>query len=248
MQTKSKPSINHHPAYDNYYSTHFSNYQDLNPDGPNNFYQENYLKYLPIDKNASILEIGSGLGKFAYYLKKSGYSNITCIDISSELVLLAKIVSNIDVQLVDEPMDFLAKCNSKYDFVIMLDVIEHIRKETIIDYLDLVRLSLKSGGELLVTTENMSSPIGGRIQHYLDFTHEYNYSEFSLEQVLSISGFSLIQINGIVDKFVFQPKAALLWIFRHIWFHILGVIYKAERPGSRIPKIFGKELVAIAKV
>jgi 2-polyprenyl-3-methyl-5-hydroxy-6-metoxy-1,4-benzoquinol methylase len=245
---KSNHSISHRSAYENYFSTHFSNYQDLNPKSTLDFYRDNYSNFLPVDKNAKILEIGSGLGKFAFYLRESGYTSLTCIDVSLELVQLAKRYSDIDVTLVDEPMDYLAKTQQEFDFVVMLDVIEHIRKETIIDYLNLVRMTIKPGGKLMVSTENMASPVGGRIQHYLDFTHEYNYSEFSLEQVLGISGFKRIQVFGISDRLIMRPKNIILWSLQKIWFFILKWIYKIERPGSRIPRFFGKELIAIAQV
>lgn len=242
-----KLSNHNRQAYEHYFSTHFHSFQDTGPDSDWDYYEKNLLHLLPKDKNANILEIGSGLGKFAYFLKKLGYTHVTCIDISPELTRLAKEYSNIDVVLVDEPMDFFSMHCSHYEMVIMLDVIEHIRKDIVIEYLTLVRHTIKTHGSLLVSTENMASPVGGRIQHYLDFTHEYNYSEFSLAQVLQISGFSQINIFSMKDAAPRSIKGHLASTLRKGWFWMLWLIYKIERPGSPIPKHFDKELLATAK-
>ena len=39
------------------------------------YYQKNYAKYLPTDKKAKILELGSSMGQFYYFLLKSRYHN-----------------------------------------------------------------------------------------------------------------------------------------------------------------------------
>lgn len=46
----------------------------------------NYLKYLPKDKNAHILDLGCGMGHYIYALKKMGYCNVAGVDASESNV------------------------------------------------------------------------------------------------------------------------------------------------------------------
>jgi SAM-dependent methyltransferase len=239
-------SVIHPEAYRNYFRTHFGKYQSLDPADTLGSYSASFSAALPSDKAARILELGSGLGKFAYFLKKSGYTDVTCVDISAELAALAKKHSGVDVLVVAEPMDFLrAQPENSYDRVFILDVIEHIRKEKVLEYLALIRRALKPGGVLHLTTENIASPVGGRIQQYLDFTHEYNYSEVSLRQTLEIAGFSKIDIHGQPEYF-YGIRSVLYWLARKVLYGIYRVVYEVERPGMVNPVIYSKELAASA--
>src|SRR5262245_437725 len=124
-QMSEKGSVIHADAYEKYYSTHLKKYQDLDPSIEVDYYRSKFRSVMPQDRKARILEIGSGLGKFGYFLKTEGYTNFTCVDVSPEMAHLAKKHAGIDVVLVSEPMEFLARHRNEYDVVFMLDVIEH---------------------------------------------------------------------------------------------------------------------------
>jgi 2-polyprenyl-3-methyl-5-hydroxy-6-metoxy-1,4-benzoquinol methylase len=234
-------------AREKYYTTHFRNFQDSEVnESIINYYTRKFSNIFPNNKEAQILEIGTGLGKFMFTLKSLGYTNIEGIDVSDEMVEIARRNSGEKITLVKDVNSYVSNCLHKYDFVFMLDVIEHIHKSEVISTLTAIRNSLKNDGILIITTENMASPIG-RIQEYLDFTHEYNYSEVTLEQVLLIAGFNDIKIWSLPDKMPHSPRALFYWICRRIWFKLLRFLNELERPGCKITKIFGKELIASAK-
>ncbi len=245
--TKNTNSVVHKEAYARYFKSHFNRYQSLDPNDLFEYYEQNVKSSLPMDPNAKILEIGAGLGKFSHYLKKCGYTNVTSIDISAELAQLAKQHAGVDVTVVDDPAVFLeAQTAGSYDTVCMFDVIEHMRKESVVAFLLLIHRVLKPAGTFHVSTENMASPVGGRIQHYLDFTHEYNFSEISLRQVLDIAGFSEITIAGMREN-ITGIRSLLLWTARRLLFAIYRFVYFIERQGMVRPTIFSKELIASAK-
>lgn len=50
------------------------------------YIKRNYLRYLPKDKNARILDLGCGMGHYIYALKKIGYSNVAGVDASESNV------------------------------------------------------------------------------------------------------------------------------------------------------------------
>lgn len=230
-----------------YYSTHFRNFQNKEISNADiQYYKNLYENYLPKDKSSRILEIGCGLGKFLYFLKQLDYNNIEGIDVSEELVEIAKKNSGIIVHHIVDINNFLNTKEGYYDLIVMFDVIEHIEKNKVIDTLLRVNKSLTNNGIFLISTENMASPIG-RLQHYLDFTHEYNYTEITLQQVLEISGFKNIFIWGMKELIPKDPKGIIIYFLRKIWFIFIKFLNKLERPGCTNPKILTKEIYAIAK-
>lgn len=151
------------------------------------FYNINYGKFLPENKNANILDIGCGAGHFLYFLKKKGYKNILGIDISPEQVAFCK-EKNIseEIELADA-FEFLKNKINYYDAIISNDVIEHIPKDKIIDFLILINNALKSKGLFFARTPNLGHPLA-IYSRYKDFTHEIGFTDKSLYQVLWVAG------------------------------------------------------------
>jgi len=61
--------------YDQYYDTHYSQYNSPDQDTYEYMakeYNVNYEQFLPYNKNAKILDVGSGIGHCIHYLKKIG--------------------------------------------------------------------------------------------------------------------------------------------------------------------------------
>jgi hypothetical protein len=56
--------------------------------------------------------------------------------------------------------------------------------------------SLKPQGILLIRTPNAANPLSFRAL-YADLTHETSYTENSLEDLLKLSGFSLVKTIGV---------------------------------------------------
>ena len=68
--------------YDNYLSTNqFYLSNPLNLDLSFHIFNANYLKFLPVDKTARILDIGCGIGHFLAYVKSKNYNNFLGVDI-----------------------------------------------------------------------------------------------------------------------------------------------------------------------
>lgn len=103
-----------------------------------------------IDKKASVLEIGSGLGYTTYALRKSGYENAWGCDLSVEAVNKS-IETFGNYYLLPE-----AAYARKYDFVFATEVIEHCPDPQA--FLEQCLGLLKDGGMLLVTTPRSTVP------------------------------------------------------------------------------------------
>jgi len=101
---------------------------------------------LPRDKEAKILDIGCGNGGFVYWLQSLGYKNSEGIDISKEQVGIARNLGIPNIKCADL-VEFLKSKDKAYDIIFARDIIEHFKKEEIINILSLVFNSLKKGGQ-----------------------------------------------------------------------------------------------------
>jgi len=146
------------------------------------------------DKDARICDVACGAGHFLYFLNASGYTNTSGIDISPQMISVSEKMGINNIRQSDM-FEFLPKNKNSFDMVVANDVIEHFKKPEILDFLDLIYKSLKSGGMVLISTLNNQALSGGRIM-YCDFTHETGFTSTSLAQVLRICGFKSIRIYG----------------------------------------------------
>lgn len=166
-------------------------------------FEYNYKKHLPADKNAYILDIGPGRGEMLTCLKNWGYNNYLGVDISPSVVKFCKSL-NLNCELANDTVSWLSKNQDKFDAVTLFDVLEHIKKEETIKFLNSIKDSLKKGGVLIIQTPNLQAP-EGYLHRYNDFTHEFGYIEHSLRQVLVTAGFNNVKFGGF-EEFVFGGK------------------------------------------
>ena len=183
--------------FDNYFNTIYSvsnKFTKKQFANMKKFYDLNYGPHIPDNKNIKILDMGCGTGHFIKYLEDKGYNNILGIDISKEQVEYCK--KNISSNIVQiDVFEYLKNVNEEYDLIVANDLIEHIDKEKILDFIMLVYKSLKSSGIFLLKCPNMSNPFSLNIR-YKDFTHEIGFTETSLYQVLKLCNFKKIEIYG----------------------------------------------------
>lgn len=199
-----------------------SGFGELNRGAKKHFlelYRHNYKEFLPENKDAKVLEIGCGQGYFLDFLGEQGYQNILGVDLSREAIEFCLERGLSKVKLIGDLREFLSS-SAMYDFVVLNDVIEHFPKTEVLNYLEKIREKMNMGGVIIVKTGNMSSLAGLKIR-YNDFTHELGFTEYSLSQVLKVSGFSDIMIY----PFVF-PKNRLTRIIRSGLQGVLHFLWK----------------------
>jgi len=201
-----------------------------------------YGKFLPADKNARILDVGCGIGHFLYFLKNNGYTNFFGIDFSKAQIDFIK--ENITKKAaVADAFVFLREAKSPFDLIVINDVLEHVPKEKLFEFLGLVLNCLNSGSTVFIKVPNMSNPFGLR-SRYISITHELGLTEHSLLEVLEIAGFSDIKIIGAFPPVIsfksFIAKMACSCIYK-----MLKLMFLIQ--GYPPPKILTKDVVAIAK-
>lgn len=164
------------------------------------YVKRNYIKLLPQNKNAEILDLGCGMGHYLFALQKLGYLNLTGIDISNSNVKFCQ-SQGLPVLQYDIT-DYLENCNKQYDAIIFNDVIEHMTKEEIMKTLFLIKKVLKRGGVVITKTDNEANPFTGISGRYMDFTHEVGFVSLSLQQVFEAAGYINVSVKG-ADIYVF---------------------------------------------
>lgn len=205
-------------------------------------YDRNFGNVLPDNENARILDVGCGTGHFLYFLKKKGYKNFLGIDISPQQVEFCKKNVSETVNLADA-FEFLNDTEGVYDVIVAHDVLEHIKKKNILDFLDLAFTSLNNNGIFIIRVPNMSNPFS-LDSRYRDFTHETGFTEKSLYQVLYVSGFRDIEI--------FSTKIQIRSFRNRVRNLMLDLLHKGIRSlyyiqDLAVPKNLGKNLIVICK-
>jgi len=174
------------------------------------FYDIFLRGWLPSNKNVAILDVGCGSGKLLHFFLGKGFNNLHGVDISPEQTALARQVCNNVSE--DNVLNFLGTTDNCYDLITAVDIIEHLNKEEILQFLDACYVALRPGGRLIVQTPNSDSLWGMSVM-YGDFTHETAFSPNSLKKLMSLVGFGAIiyRETGPVVHSLFSLFRYLLW-------------------------------------
>ncbi|MCZ7612756.1 MAG: class I SAM-dependent methyltransferase [Ignavibacteriaceae bacterium] len=89
-----------------------------------------YSEFLPIEKNIKILDAGCGYGGFVYWLTELGYSKVSGIDRSNEMIDLGKSLNINNISQVDI-FEHLTITTNTYDLIFCRDVLEHLDKNEV---------------------------------------------------------------------------------------------------------------------
>lgn len=171
----------------------------------------NYRKFFPHNHDAKVLDIGIGRGEMLTCMKNWGYVDYLGIDISPDTVRYCKSI-NLNCIQVKDTAEWLKKYDKYFDVITLLDVLEHVKKDNLIDLLISLRMSLNDNGVLIIQVPNLQSP-DGYLHRYNDITHELGFIEHSLQQVLIVSGFKNFIFFGF-EELIFGFKDTVKKILR----------------------------------
>jgi len=167
---------------------------------------------LPERKPVKIIDLACGAGHFLYFLQKEGYTDTQGIDLSEEQLEVANKMGVENLKKADL-FDYLPKHPQSFDMIIANDIIEHLKKDEVLEFLDMIYNSLVPNGRVLICTINAQSLFGARTV-FIDFTHEQGFTPISLSQVLRICNFEDVKVYGekpIAHDFKSAVRAGLWW-------------------------------------
>ena len=164
-----------------------------------------------------MLDLGCGYGEFVYFLHREGYSRAMGVDRNAQEVEVARELGVTNLHCV-EAREFLRRSLHEFDFISAIDVLEHIPKREIPEFLDLVRAALRPGGRFLCQVPNLAASYNPLF--YMDFSHETPFTPSSLKQILELIDFANVQVFPM-GPVVHGAKSAVRYI---IWKAICAVL------------------------
>lgn len=238
--------MNVREAYAHYLSTHFGGggrQEEENFLLQERYFQKNYLPFLPQDKKARIVDLGTGLGHFLFFLQRAGYTNILGVDVGHEVIEFCK-RKNFPV-IEEEIIEYLEKHDEPVDAFVLSDVMEHQEKPTMWKILELIKRRLSPGGVVLIKVPNMGHPLLGNDSRWLDITHEVGFNENSMRQVLFMAGYTNVKVVGpdiyVTNKPILNTVARTATKILDKIFHAIFLLY-----GRTETTIFAKNILAAA--
>jgi 2-polyprenyl-3-methyl-5-hydroxy-6-metoxy-1,4-benzoquinol methylase len=202
-----------------------------------------YLRgWLPERRDAAILDVGCGYGRLLRYFALQGYENVIGIDASPQQVALAARIHGRVIQASAIP--FLSANEGGFDLITAFDLIEHLPKDEVLEFLEAARVALRPGARLILKTLNANNPWSLGLR-YGDFTHELAFTPKSLDSVLRLCGFGQAEfreMGPVAHNAVSLARVALWRAIRFGW----ATIDRVET-GCWGQQIYTRDFFAAAK-
>jgi len=208
--------------YANYHTTQSGRNQNVKDliGSQTRFFEKEIIPLLPENKEAAILDIGSGNGSFLKACKNKNYKSLTGVDLSKEQIILS-IQNGIDNVFEANILEWLKANTEKFDVITAIDLIEHLTKDEVIELFTLILENLKPGGMYIFRTPNLDCPLPHPYSRG-DFSHETFLNKHSSTQVLLATGFSSIEVKpGLIFS-----RNPLKEFFRKVFLSYLKITFK----------------------
>jgi SAM-dependent methyltransferase len=168
-----------------------------------------YSRWLPRERDASIVDLGCGSGQFLRALYRAGYRNLMGIDREPRL---ATHFVPLSIQFIAEELEPDFSLPGRHRVIVMNYVLEHFRDP--LRMLARCRDSLEPDGQVLVLTPNVDSVAHRVFGKYWSGLHSprhtYLFSPHTLELAAKTSGFARVEAAFVTDPagwaFSFQNR------------------------------------------
>jgi SAM-dependent methyltransferase len=119
-----------------------------------------------VDRNAAVLEIGSGFGRKQALLRRLGFAKVAGVERNPAVAQAAR---DAGFDVADEAAFDPAQAEGRYDLLVLAHIIEHMGPDDLLVFLERWLRVVRPGGRVLVVT-----PMPGK-DFYLDFDHVKPY-------------------------------------------------------------------------
>lgn len=232
-------------VYKNYTSTSVLTGVDVTKftEWSHQYFKTYILPHIPQNKNCKILEIGCGYGRYTTLLTNTlKYNDIIGIDISEEQIEFAKKNYKLNNVFKADAVNYLKANPSKYEIIILMDVLEHLELAYAIELLEEVNKALIPDGKLIIQVPNGLSPM--KPIFYGDVTHVRAFSVNSMSQILRMAGFTHFQ-HFAVPPMVHSVKSFFHRIIWSTFIHPLVYIFLILSHGNAVGGIYSSNLLTV---
>jgi hypothetical protein len=140
---------------------------------------------------------------------------------------------------------FLRENTEPFDLIFAEQEINHLTKDEILAFLELCRKSLNDSGILFVHSLNGANPITGSEAMAQNFNHFNTFTDYSLNQVLTHSGFHDIRVFPL-NLYIFYENPV-----NYVGMALNALLNTAFRIGfifyGKENKIFSKKIAAVCR-
>jgi len=186
----------------------WKNWSELNfaeASAEENLYFSKLRRKFKLSNDLDVLEIGYGNGSFLDFSRDIGW-NVSGVETIPEL-------RNRASQDNFEVFASIHDVQKRYDLIVAFDVLEHIKQEELLLFLEKIKKCLNPNGAFIVRTPNGSSPLGLANQHG-DETHVNIFTESKMRYWANSSSLNLNYYGG--DIFLIYNGKILKTPFRLI--------------------------------
>jgi len=206
----------------------------------------NYLRWLPADRDASILDVGCGSGRVLAFLERRGFRRVEGFDADAQAVAAAAARVSSRVTVCSDWHAFFAAQPRTYDLVVLKDVLYYLPIDALVPHLEHVRAALHPGGRVIVEVFN-GAAFTGPFVAYKDTAIRWIPTEHSIRQALEHAGFASVTLaahvppRGSWRRRIFNAAGG-------VWRVVLRAIYAVERGWDEAnPRILTTKLIAVAE-
>ena len=206
------------------------------------FFDHLFKPMMDAARPEDVLEVGCGRGNFLYWAVERGFKSVSGFDFSAEQVAAARQLG-LPAEVASF-QDYLSERTEAFDLIVALDVIEHLTRDEVFQFLDLCYDALRPGGYIFLTTPNAAALRPGPVM-YGDLTHETFFSPQTASLVLRLTGFESIHVREIVPAptSIRSRVRGILWRVLRLWPMLLDVVEKgtyATHVYSRVMSVEAK--------
>tara|TARA_B110000211_G_scaffold233693_1_gene300635 strand:- start:2595 stop:3284 length:690 start_codon:yes stop_codon:yes gene_type:complete len=193
-----------------------------------NFHINYCLKFIKKYMKGSVLEVGAGCGSFTRNYINSEISSITLTEVDNKniLDLREKFKSNQKIKITK---DNIYSINQKFDVIVYLHVLEHIKNDE--EEIKEAAKKLNKDGTLIIMVpahqkifSNLDSAVGHFRRYEMDFFNKkFDHLEISSAKFLDSMGYFLYYLNKLFFKKEVYPSKLKIFIWDKIFTPISAV-------------------------
>jgi ubiquinone/menaquinone biosynthesis C-methylase UbiE len=183
-----------------------------------NFHINYCLKFIKKYMKGSILEVGAGCGSFTRNYINSEVNSITLTEVDDKNIsdLKEKFKNNQKIKITKEN---IYSINQKFDVIIYLHVLEHIKNDE--EEIKEATKKLNKDGTLIIMVpahqkifSNLDSAVGHFRRYEMDFFHKkFDHLEISSTKFLDSMGYFLYYLNRLFFKKEVYPSKLKIFIW-----------------------------------
>jgi ubiquinone/menaquinone biosynthesis C-methylase UbiE len=197
------------------------------------------------EKNIQILDAGCGDGRFVNELCKQGFTDITGTDYSERALAFGRLFVP-HAKFVQGDFTKLPFTDGQFDFIFLIETLEHIPPEEISPILKEFKRILKNDGSLIITVPSLyGGAPDAKSKHYQHFTVESLTASvvphFEVEEMYGqdlISKFHLHKLYyKLIDNSLWEIKKLKRYYNLNVW----------RKHFNKCEPTAGRRLVALCK-